>query len=227
MSHGNRTDDRAAGDSEPSNSIQRRSLLKGAAAGAASFVGMAGSASALTSTTGSNVTALEAQEATESFRSPKALENAFADHEHLLMELADDDLFQQGTVDELRIDSVQEPHPSRDGEGVTFTAQRLDGEVTPELRLFRSLPEGILTISVFPEYDHSYAIMNYHDEAKEPSEWGDGQITQAADTEGCWNPCDCQECGYVCCNCCPCSPCDQCFSCTCGMCHDCWCEWCC
>lgn len=227
MSQGKRDGERTSRDDATSGSIRRRSLLKGAAAGAASFVGMAGPASALTTTKGSNVTALEAEEATEAFRSPDALHNAFGDHEHLLAELAAEDLFEQGTVDELRIDSVQEPHPSRDGEGTMFTAQRIDGEVTPEIRLFRNLPEGVLTISVFPEKDHSYAILNYHDDAMDPAEWGDGPITQSVDTQACWNPCDCNRCGYVCCNCCGCAPCDTCFSCTCGMCYDCWCEWCC
>lgn len=203
---------------------ERRGVLGGMLGSVAAAVGLSSTASAEPERTG-NVTPFEQARALEGLQTPESLRAAVGDHTELLSELSDADVLEEASVDALELDAIREPHPDRDGEGEVLTARRLPDGVTPEVKLFRETGDGVLSVVVFPEVDHSYAILNFHEDGKEPAEFGDGPLATSDDvtTQGCSDSCKEEECSYECCNCCGCDPCDQCFSCTCGYCYTCDC----
>lgn len=118
----------------------RRRVLKAAAVGAASTIGVAGTAAARPAT----------------FESPDAMRDAFADHEDLLADLADRGLVEGATAAELTLDPAGAARA--DGHEVVRRRWSSGGAVT-EVKLVRRTDEGPLTVAVRPETGDSYAIL--------------------------------------------------------------------
>lgn len=200
-------------ESEHDGSVNRRNVLKGVAAGAMTTVTASGAVTA-----DDGISRTEVERVTADYRELGAVQQAFDDQSELLEAVAEAGFIEEASVDALGLSELREPAPEYDGEGVTYGAKTVDDELTPEVRFFRNLDEGVLTVAVLPEVNDGYAVLNPH-ERDNPVE------IQSVDGEAlcgdCANNKCCQECGYECCNCCGCEPCDQCFSCTCGMCYTC------
>lgn len=199
--------------SEEDRSIDRRNVLKGVAAGATTTFAVSGTAAAGTE----GISRADIKQVTAPYRELNTVRQAFDDQRSLLEDVAESGYITEASVDALGLTELREPAPEHDGEGVTYGAKEVDGKLTPEVRYFRNLDEGILTVAVFPDLDDGYAVLNPHD-SDEPIEI---QSVDAAACDSCGSNKCCNECGYECCNCCGCEPCDQCFSCTCGMCYTC------
>ncbi|WP_128477374.1 hypothetical protein [Halorussus pelagicus] len=200
-------------ESNRDDSINRRNILKGVAGGA-----MASFAASSSAVAEEGISQTEVERATAGYREIGAVQQAFDEQSDLLADVAEAGLIEEASVDALGLTELREPAPEYDGEGVTYGAKTVDGRLTPEVRFFRNLEEGVLTVAVLPEVEDGYAVLNPHEE--------DGPVEiQSVDGEAscgdCANNKCCQECGYECCNCCGCEPCDQCMSCTCGMCYTC------
>ncbi len=120
----------------------RRRVLKAAAIGAASTIGVAGTAAARPA----------------AFESPDAMRDAFADHEDLLADLADRGLVEGRTAAELTLDPAGADRA--DGHEVVRRRWTGTGGAVTEVKLVRRTDEGPLTVAVRPETGDSYAVLD-------------------------------------------------------------------
>lgn len=176
-----------SGSSGKVSSINRRTVLRRTAASGA-LVGSSGIAAASPSAHGS-LSASDVDEAVGPYKSALAVRVAVDEHADVLQDLASDGHIESASVDAMNLDDITLAGAAETLNSVSFTATEVEGEVTPEIRIFREVAAGALTIGVRPGIDESYAILNPDADDEEPTEY---QSTL----------CDCDDC----CNCPSCCP---------------------
>lgn len=204
---------------ERPNGLNRRNMLKGTAAGMLAAV----SATNAAAKREVELSAAEEADLLREYRSPKMADVAVHEQSDLLEELAADGVLESASIDGL--DTLTEPS---EGVGEEMLAHRVGDEFTPQIRIFRKTKAGYLSLSVFPEENEAYAILNpvVNGEA-----FGEGHLEtygnpEDVNTQGCWLGYECEDCNcyeYCCtydasgdciqwCNSCDCT----CVCCDCG-----------
>lgn len=162
-------------DSVNKQDVGRRGMVKGLFASVASVFGFS-TASRASSGSGdvSRVTRLNDATNVKKYDSPDAIETAFREHEDMLEILHEQTTLESATASGLQIDS-------EDIEGDEWiTTRQINGQVTPEIRLFRRTERGGLTVAIQPETGERYAIRAID---------GEPHVVDEVTTSGCSDSC--------------------------------------
>lgn len=200
------------------NDLNRRNMLKGSAAGMLAAASTTNVAAAK-----QDVELSDAEEADllREFQSVEMVDSAVHEQSDLLEELAADGVLERAQIDGL--DSLSEPV---DSVGEELTTYQIGERFTPQIKIFRRVEAGYLSLSVFPEENEAYALLN---PVEDRSALGKEHLIEygnlpEADPQACWDPGQCQDCGDCTVVCCHRDPqgdctqwCNQC-SCTCVCC---------
>ncbi|WP_135852168.1 solute carrier organic anion transporter [Halorussus salinus] len=200
---------------EENTNLNRRTVLQGIGAGAATTMGVSGAAAA-----DNGLRQKEIERAVEDYRDGMLVENIFANHADVLEKTIEIDEIElpSTSVGELNVGLASDAEGDVEARNVhtSFNARRVDGEATPEIHYQLPTEGGMLNVVVLPELDDRYAIFD-------PEE-GDLKEIEGPSIQGscggCPNNKECQ-CSYECVSCscgypgCPsCGACDSCSVCS-------------
>ncbi|MFC3956988.1 hypothetical protein [Halovivax cerinus] len=120
--------------------------------------GMSGFA---TATSTPDFTAEEAKQATRKYEDVEVLRDTIAAETELLRTVAAEGYIESATVDALGIESLGEPETDG-GATVTVDPHSIEDGVTADLLVSWEVPEGTFIISVKPELDSAFAVIDTH-----------------------------------------------------------------
>lgn len=196
--------------------IDRRTVLRGITAGAATTMGFSGAAAAQNR---SQVDDDEVERAVGEYQDSTTVTNVLSEHEDLLQKATDVDGLDisETAVDNLNVGLASDTDGDVDARDfhVSFNARRVDGDVTPTIHYQMVSDGGVFNVVVLPERDDRYAVFDPEDGELREVEGPSAQN----DCGGCPDNKECQ-CEYVCLSCscgypgCPtCSTCGSCSIC--------------
>ncbi|MFC4550000.1 MULTISPECIES: twin-arginine translocation signal domain-containing protein [Halorussus] len=200
------------------NDINRRNVLKGLGAGAATLGGVGVNAAAKGQPEVTELEGAHADRVIADYDNPDAVRRVLAEHDDMLQELQQRGLLESADVDNLGVDTLSPLDPEGKTESEQVVAKKIDDTVTPEIVIGRKTPEGMLTIGIRPETGERYALVNSPEETK--AEVLDDVTTMWSCSDPC---CDASCCPVDSCEpntICACNDC--CVNCSCGVDPACW-----
>jgi len=139
------------------STLNRRSVLKSAAVGAATS-GMAGAASAKTASY--TLSKKQVERETAEYRDPETVRTLLEEQPEILKAAADAGYIESASTDALDIETDFEAfeESGRDRDIALFNAKKKGNEVIPEVRVLREFDEGTLALATRPTKDEGYAL---------------------------------------------------------------------
>jgi len=151
---------------QQNSTVRRRGFVKSAVASLASVVGISAATETALGSPHDKITEKRRLKAVEPYKNKESVINALENNRDLLQRLTDKGLLEATSPAEIVPDTIDAPHEEGESGGVRFDTKGFDG-VTPELRVVKPTPKGILTIAVLPEVDKRYSLLN-SDEREDP-----------------------------------------------------------
>lgn len=172
------------------NGLSRRKMLKGSAAGALVAFGSTNAAGKRKT----DLTQAEREDLLQDYRDVQVVQDLVHQQSDVLEELAAD-----GVLDDPTIDDLEELSEPDNGVGERLSTYQLGEQHTPEIKVFRRIDEGYLSLSILPEKDIAYAVLNPVENGEPLGEdhlvtYGSLPKGQPEPQQSCWWPGHCWEC---------------------------------
>lgn len=169
--------------------LSRRRMLKGSAAGALVAFGSTNVAGK----SQTSITQAERDDLLRDYRDASVVRNVVHQQSEVLEELAED-----GVLDEPAIADLEELSEPNNGVGERFSAYQMGDRHTPEIKVFRRVDDGYLSLSVFPEKNTAHAVLTPIEDGEPLGEdhletYGSMPKGQA-EPQSCWLPNECWRC---------------------------------
>lgn len=169
--------------------LSRRQMLKGSAAGALVAFGSANAAGKGRN----NPTQAERDKLVQDYQDVQVVQGVVDQQSDVLEELTADGVLDRPTIDDL--EELTEPS---NGVGERLSTYQIGSHHTPEIKVFRRVEAGYLSLSVFPEEDTAHAVLTPVENGNALGE--DHLVTYGslpkgqAEPQACWLPGECWRC---------------------------------